>query len=124
MIIKFSDRQKIAKMLGLPCRLESQDWELEFADPKRIEEFLFIAENTTRMSIEMLRVLLLLILCSYNDYLVDSMRDNDIEVRLETLISCDIPFIEYLHEYWDVNGKDDDVFKVRNFIIGINSKLG
>lgn len=56
-------QEKISKQLGIPATKDDQDWELVFADPKRIGDMLTLGE-TGKLDLDALTALSLLIIRS------------------------------------------------------------
>src|SRR5207249_288166 len=93
--------EALTQRLGL--RLEwCQDWELEVADPSRLDELCDLYEGVS-LSVDEKFALMSLLVFSYDDYLQETpvaQRDPSLEARIERLLRED--FVLHFHtiQYW------------------------
>jgi len=116
MIISEDIRIALTQKLHLINAIDSQDWELEVADPKRITEFLKSLQNDVSLTDKMKRALIIVCISSYNDYLDKYHRNMSIESQLVELLKDDIELLKDLYQYWDIFGDEHDTFNVYTFL--------
>lgn len=96
----------INALLALPGSGVEQDWEIEFADPARIDSMLDVLENTT-LDTEMRSALWLLIAASF-DLAFGNGRLSKAQVeRAKCLISQDHEILSRMRFYWLILGRSD-----------------
>ncbi|MFO0484743.1 MAG: hypothetical protein ACK51A_03685 [Sphingobacteriia bacterium] len=102
MLFDKSAIESISRKLSLPFKGTEQDWDLEFADSSRLVFFIgFYLENRKQLSRPEKKVLMSLILASYEDYFKFEYSDRD---SIWKIINSIINDENYLFEdhilYW------------------------
>jgi hypothetical protein len=110
--------EKISKNLSLPYTGIEQDWDLEMANSKRINEFLNYYKQHALSQDEKFAIMSL-ILASYNDFL----EENNVEVdsrwkMIREILESDRSSFADLLNYWSSDGeiKKDNVFRITMLI--------
>ena len=75
----------LSSVFNFPITGLEQDWDVEFADSNRLEEFITYLENE-KLSQEITRALIALIIASYNEYLEERPANPEIEKRIEKIL--------------------------------------
>lgn len=83
----------------------SQDWEIEIADPTRLEEFLDVYENQTRNDDDRF-TLMALIVCSFEDSTADGI-NTELWQRIRRFLLSDFLLHQYTILYW-CNAEETD----------------
>ena len=101
--------QIIAKTFGLPWSVTMQDWEIEAADPSKIDEFLAawyeIPESARPCLAE-------LIMASFEEALSDGAFSPESWSRYCLCLKQDLNAYRSLLDYWRDSGTGDDCFAV------------
>ena len=91
-----------------------QDWNLEFADPNRLDDFIDFF-NREELNSKTKQALMSLIIASYDDFLFEESERDNYGIKIKALIHRDFPLYRKELEYWSLDG-EDDIFKVTPFI--------
>ena len=123
-IVKKEVIEQLSEELSLPYTGVEQDWDIEMADPGRVDDFNeFYAEN--ELSVDKKVAVMSLLLASYEDYLCE----NDLVVdskwsKIESMLISEMPIFKDLIDYWSLNDNSTrgDVFHitplVREIVVG------
>ena len=105
--------KKITVNLDLKgCDNHSQDWEYEAADPNRIEDFLKYYVNNKLDTIEK-RILVKLLLESYNDYVGEKGFSLDYTEKIKKIIKEDRELCGDIIHDWICEGEElEDAFYI------------
>jgi len=120
----FLDKEAIRyfnKVLNLPYTGLEQDWDLEMANYKRLDDFIsFYNDN---LSINQKKVLMSLILASFNDLLYEFAEYNDYWNRISSILSSEKEILQELFIHWGANDerKNNDSFKITPFLKSIRN---
>lgn len=126
MILKKGAIEKLSKRLNFPFTGVEQDWAVEFADPKRLNEFIKYYQEEGLNQDEKI-ALMALILSSYNDLL--DMQD---KIQLEfgdqikkMIIGGAVDFSELIN-YWSLEDETETemLFKITPFVRQIKAGNG
>ncbi|PZD77467.1 hypothetical protein [Mesonia sp. K7] len=100
MILKKNAIQSISEKLKIPFFEYQQDWEIESSDPTRLDEFLSFYKNTT-LSGDEKRVLMALIIASYDDLLQEVKDENQyLYNSIKCLLNSNKILFKDILEYW------------------------
>jgi len=117
MIFKKSVIEKLSKELLLPYTGTEQDWDIEMADPDRINDFLLFY-HMNDLSLDERVTVMALILASYEDFLNENNLDIDSKWNKIKLIlkSEKKDFVELI-DYWALdNEQENNIFKITSLI--------
>lgn len=122
MILKKEIVEQLSKELLLPYTGIEQDWDIEMANPNRINDFLnFYQKND--LSVNKKIAVMSLILASYEDFLTENSlesddRWNDVSLILE---SERVIFVDLIN-HWSLKEevKEDDLFLITPLMRDIN----
>ena len=89
----------------LPARGDEQDWDVELANPDRVEEFLDGYDDDFSNDIKL--ALMALIFASYDEYIVKYKKDVAIEARIKKILDKKRDLFLGLLRYWAVENKKD-----------------
>ncbi len=90
----------------------SQDWEYEAADPDRIEDFLKFYINNKLDAVEK-RILVKLLLESYNDYVGENGFNLDYTKRIKKILEKEKALCEDIIRVWLCEGEElEDAFYI------------
>jgi hypothetical protein len=97
--LTFEAIKKLNALLDLPYREGMQDWDIELADPSRIQEFCYVYERENLDSNEK-QALMALIIASYNNYIEE--RGNEIFLwnRVAALLRRELDLHKSTLLYW------------------------
>lgn len=100
--------------------INTQDWEYEVADSKKLDEFLAYLTKNELNSNER-QTLMQVILESYNDYVTEFGYNNDYSKKIKMIIQKDISIYKDIIWYWSCGEEDlEDCFAITSFMRGIN----
>lgn len=116
MIIKKEELLGLNKVLGLDYKGYEQDWALEFADSKRVSDFIQIL-STKQLTNPEKHAVLSLILSSFDDFL-NEKNTNALWDEITALIDSNIPVYIDLLSYWAVlnEDKEENWFAITPFV--------
>lgn len=98
----------------------TQDWEYEVADSKKLDEFLAYLTKNELNSNER-QTLMQVILESYNDYVTEFGYNNDYSKKIKMIIQKDICIYKDIIWYWSCGEEElEDCFAITSFMRGIN----
>ena len=98
----------------------TQDWEYEVADSKKIDEFLAYFSKGELNSNEK-QTLMQVILESYNDYVTEFGYHNEYSKIIKKIIQKDICVYKDIIQYWSCGEEDlEDCFAITFFMRGIS----
>ena len=105
--------KKISEDLSLPFTGIEQDWEIELADPNRLDEFIK-HYKTNYLLIEEKIVLMSIILASYDEYLEKNNLDVDNHwEEIKKLLNLNYKTFKEILDYWVLyNGKIEELFRI------------
>jgi hypothetical protein len=105
--------QFLNKALCLPATGHEQDWEIELADPNRIDEFILFYENGT-LNADQRSALMALIIASLEDLAYIKPIEPMLWERISGLLSAEPDLHRSLIDYWSLNDErdSDDVFAI------------
>lgn len=108
--------EDLSKKLSLPYTGNEQDWDIEMADPERLDYFLDYFQNHNLSDDE--KVLLLsLILASYDDYLNQNVINIDSKWSIiENIVKENRTIYSEVLDYWALKNNDNDLFKITPLI--------
>lgn len=122
MILKKETIERLNEKLILPYTGVEQDWDLEMANPERINDFLNYYQSHNLITDEKIAVMSL-ILASYDDFLNET--DLEIDDRWSTIkkvLDTDKIIFTDLLNYWSPeNDADEDSFRITKLIRKIKS---
>ena len=121
-ILKRSAVDFLNKYFHLPTTGLEQDWDIELADHKRLDEFLGACDF--EFSDDMKFALMALIFASYDDYIREIGRDHEIEKRIKAKLEGDGALFMELIKYWALSDEKDseNLFCLTDFIREVLSK--
>ena len=94
-----TETDELNSLFGFSATGEEQDWEIEFADPNRINEF-YSAYINAKLSDSKKMAVMSLVLASF-DELIALNRDNiDLWGEISSKLIQDITIHKYTIEYW------------------------
>lgn len=97
------------ELFNLPASGQEQDWDIEMADPKRLNEFLDAFEINMPLAVK--QALLSLILASYDDFLkVDKDLDNHQWNKIKSIIDTESHYYQELLIYWTMKDEDNAAY--------------
>jgi len=106
-ILKREAIEYLNKVLLLPYIGTEQDWELELANPGRLEEFL-IYYKSEPLSKDIKIALMSLILASYDDHLnKKNLSADETWEEIQHILEPEKETFNELIDYWSVNGEND-----------------
>ena len=111
----------VSRKLRLPFQGTEQDWEVELADPKRIDEFVAFYKKTF-LSVHRKRALMALILASYDEFLnIHGVDTSNLWHRIACLVRPDKDIFVDILDYWSLRGETDpeNYFKLTPLIKSI-----
>lgn len=89
----------ISKLLSIPVSRLSQDWELEFADPHRIDEMLNVTK-TVELSYDEKCALAMLVIASIEDAVDLGLADCSLIERVKAFLKQDQNVHEAMKFFW------------------------
>ncbi len=89
----------ISRLLSLPISRPSQDWELEFADPHRIDEMLNFT-STVELSYDEKCALAMLVIASIEDAVDLGLVDRNLIERVKAFLKQDENVHEAMKFFW------------------------
>jgi len=112
----------VNNLLSLPATGNEQDWELEFANRLRLNEFIEVLK-TERLSAKQRYAIISLILASYDEYL-DYQKDNNCKIwkKISSILELDKSIYRDVLNYWalwdeiSVDNKFNITHLVRSFL--------
>ena len=108
MILKTNTIKKLNSLLKLPATGNEQDWDIELADFKRIEEFIdFFFKNEETLNEEEKKSIAALILASYDDYLNNHIHNENLWTSIKSILKSDKYIYNELVDYWSINNKTE-----------------
>ena len=123
-IISKQDAVTLNAALSLDANGSEQDWDIEFADPDRLHEFIEYYQSPD-LSNSMRQALMALIIASFDKALQYSCFSDSDWSELCNLLKCTPRGLHYdVLQYWaQPHGNDDDVFlitpKIRALILDL-----
>lgn len=125
MILKREIIEQLSKELMLPYTGLEQDWDLEMADPNRINDFLEFYHQHD-LPTDRKKALMSLVLASYEDFL----NENDLEVddrwnHIKIILESEkLAFIDLIN-YWSLSNEveQDNLFRITPLIRNIKNPL-
>ena len=100
--------ERVTKLLDLPEGFELwQDWDLIWADADRVHTFFDIYESGDLSDPER-RVLMELIIASYDVWLERNSGDPEFENNLKTVIRRDAALHKWMLDYWSRSDSDSE----------------
>lgn len=110
----------INKIFSFQCIGIEQDWELEMANPSRINEFMSFYLDT-QLSVDRKRALMALILASYDDLLNETklgVYANELWNKIKHVLESEKDIFSDLIAYWSCEKEinPDNYFKLTPFI--------
>ncbi|MBS7563815.1 hypothetical protein KHS38_05315 [Mucilaginibacter sp. Bleaf8] len=111
MIINKQTLDKLSRKLNFPFDGSQQDWAVEYADSKRLKEFIEFASSEALSSAEAYSIMAL-ILASYDQYLSENLRDkSNLWLEIVSIIDRNPKLYSDLLKYWAL-GNDIDHFEI------------
>lgn len=113
MILKKEAIESISNKLCLKFTGIEQDWDVEFANPDKLNEYLsFYQKNENNLSEDEKFALMALIWASYDDYLsIQEKEKVDFWNRIKELVASEQIIFSDLIKYWSVeNEKNSEMF--------------
>lgn len=109
--------ESLTQKLGLVELIPySQDWELESADPSRVNEFISFYESSILNQEEKL-ALMSLIISSFDDALTEGNVQNVIWEKIKSLLLSDIDLHRKTVAYWSLVDEElDNCFSITPFM--------
>jgi hypothetical protein len=106
--------KKLSTELALPCEGNEQDWDIEMADPNRIDDFLKYFRTQSLLADEKF-ALMALIMASYEDFLNE--QDVDVDRRwkaIRQILQVEAALYSSLVSYWALSGesRSEDLFRI------------
>ena len=99
------------ELFHLPASGQEQDWDIEMAEAKRLNEFTDAFEINMPLAVK--QALLSLILASYDDSLkVDKDLDNHQWNKIKSIIDAEPNHYQQLLAYWAVDDNTTDRFDI------------
>lgn len=116
MIVRKEIIERLSKELSLSFMGIEQDWDIELADNKRVNEFISYY-NENNLTDEMKYATISLILASYDDFLNDKELDRDYRwYEIEKILKSENELFSNLIEYWAVDSEIENVFRITPLI--------
>lgn len=106
-ILKRKAVDLISQKLKLPVTGTEQDWDIELADPTRIDEFITLFKQDSSLDNEQKYTLMALILASYEDALQEGNPLNDTWEYVKKTLKNDLTYSD-LVEYWSLPTETDE----------------
>lgn len=101
----------LERELLLPATGEEQDWDIELADPSRVDEFLCYLESHD-LSEDARFALMALIIASLDDLSYEGDLDAELVKRTVALLEAGRPLYDDLILYWRQDGEGPDGFNI------------
>ena len=104
MILKLEVIESLSKRLELPYTGIEQDWDIEMANPDRIEEFLSYLKNTELDKSEKI-AMMSLIIASFEDLLNEdetNERQCDLWNNIKIMLESDFELFSDIITYWSL----------------------
>lgn len=101
----------LERELSLPATGEEQDWDIELADPSRVDEFLRYLESHD-LSEDARFALMALIIASLDDLSYEGDLDAGLVKRTVALLEAGRPLYDDLILYWRQDGESPDGFNI------------
>jgi len=121
MILRKEIIEQLSKELSLPYTGIEQDWDIEMANSKRINDFLkFYQQND--LSDDRKTAVMSLILASYDDFLNESnLEDDDRWDEIKSILESERVILADLINYWSLcNEVDkDNLFRITPLVRGV-----
>ncbi|MFA7379433.1 MAG: hypothetical protein WC150_03160 [Bacteroidia bacterium] len=116
MILRKEIIEQLSKELSLPYKGIEQDWDIELADNKRVDEFISYY-NENDLSDELKYATMSIILASYDDFLNDKELDRDYKWNeIKEILKSEKEVFSNLIEYWAVDSEIENVFRITPLI--------
>lgn len=97
----------ISQKLNLPVTGGEQDWDIELADPTRIEEFVMLFKQDSGLDTEQKYALMALILASYEDALQGGQPLNGSWDYIKKTLKNDLTYSDLI-EYWSLPTENNE----------------
>ncbi|RPE06025.1 hypothetical protein EGT74_27130 [Chitinophaga lutea] len=116
MILRKEIVEHVSKELSLPFTGTEQDWDIEMADQRRVDEFVaYYKEND--LSKEVKYAIMSLILASYDDFLNEKDLDKDNKWNeIKVILKSEKEIFTNLINYWSVGTETANVFRITPLI--------
>lgn len=121
MILKKEIIKQLSKDLSLPYTGIEQDWDIEMANPNRIDEFIEFYKESNLYD-DKKEAVMSLILASYEDFL----NDNDLEIddrwdEIKSILESQRVIFVDLINYWSLCNEidEDNLFRITPLIRNI-----
>ena len=116
-ILKKRAVEAISQKLNLSVTGSEQDWDIELADPTRINEFLTVFKQDSSLDSEQKYTLMALILASYEDALQEGKPLVDNWEYIKETLKDDLTYSD-LVDYWSLPTDSNEVnlFKITPYI--------
>lgn len=111
--------EKISKALLLPYNGDEQDWDLEMANPDRLDEFIRHYNDSCLNSDEEKKTLMALILSSYDDFLNKTGQEVDNKwFEIRDILKNNKDLFVNLIDYWSLDDevKNENLFKITKLV--------
>ena len=118
MILKLEVIESLSKRLELPYTGIEQDWDIEMANPDRIEEFLSYLKNTELDKSEKI-AMMSLIIASFEDLLNEdetNERQCDLWNNIKIMLESDFELFSDIITYWSLIDEKENVFAITHYI--------
>lgn len=103
--------------LRLPASGSEQDWEIELADHRRIEEFIRVHEATVE-TVDVQQALVALLVASFEDALWKGSFDKQLWLKTEEIVSANTELYKPVLKQW-IRDADGDGFRISTMIEGL-----
>jgi len=103
--------------LHLPANGQEQDWDIELANPGRIDEFFSVFKENKQIDSEQRYALMALTLASCEYALQEGKALNESWEDIKRILTTD-PLYKNLLDYWSLptNGEVDDTFAITAYL--------
>ncbi|WP_333662220.1 hypothetical protein [Chishuiella changwenlii] len=115
MILKKHIVKKLAQKLSLNYSDTQQDWDLEMSDLNKIDDFIEFY-NSNDLDFEERKIVIALIVASYNEYLYQNEKDSRWEI-ISDILKTERKILKELCNYWLVDDNiDEDSFPITRLL--------
>ena len=124
MILSNEAIEYLNRILELKVSGNEQDWDLEMADPERLDDFITFFENSPSLDMEVKRALIALLVASLNEKLNDFNRDYYFYKFFSLMKGNQIVFKEVC-DSWQINSlsESEDQFNVSSLLYDLREKI-
>jgi hypothetical protein len=120
MILKKEILEPLSKKLSLPYIGIEQDWDIEMADSKRVNDFLkFYQQNI--LSVDEKVAVMSLIIASYEDFLNENAGIDDQWNEIRLMLKSERSIFVDLINYWSLSTEEGDLFQITPLIRNLES---